>query len=341
MPRSTKLTRSTSQMPNSTVPRRSSRLADFERGPNATSKQTIPVIRIIDSSEMPIRARQTRRSAKTVASSTKGGTHSVINSAEDAIESYSADVREYNVVVEASYSEVDMKESMPGPATERLIEVPLQQLGSGSQPPIALAKPTAIFGKRQESRRTKKETEEMISWLQARDGSPSKEDIEQKAVETNRPVESVRRWIVRNRHTAKTQRVHPHPSPYPHVDHLATRFDRYQTPPPSLRTPSVIQPENGPGPTRTPKRSQRRMAPVVVVAPNPVDFSAYTLKAGLLSSPSKVLLYDGTRMYKLSHSRTPSDPDTDAVSDAETEEDKEKDAIAALLLCSHDIHVAR
>ncbi|KAG8850657.1 hypothetical protein FRB91_008867 [Serendipita sp. 411] len=339
-------------MPDSTVPRRSSRLAGSERGSNATSKQIILGIRTIESSKMPIKARQTRRSAKIVASSTKGGTHSAINSAEDAIESYSTDVREHNMVVEASYSEADMKESLPGPATERLIEVPLQQLGEGSQSPIALAKPTAMFGKRQESRRTKKETEGMISWLQARDGSPSKEDIEQKAIETNRPVESVRRWIVRNRHNAKVQKARPHPSPYPHVDHLALRFNRYKTPPPPpLRTSSVVQSENGPGPTRTPKRSQRRMAPVVL-APNPVDFSAYTLKATLLSSPSKVLVYDGTRMYRLSHSRTPFDPDTDAVSDAETEEDrdvkdphvgvldKEKDAIAALL-CSHDIHAAR
>ncbi|KAG8817488.1 hypothetical protein FRC17_011206 [Serendipita sp. 399] len=340
MPRSTKRTPSSQQISAAltvkATHRRSARLAGAESGPRATSKQVLMVIKSVDVSKVIKKSQKTHRNPR-VAKSTKGKEPSVINEAEASIAKPPMKSGQHKRVKRNLYDRIDAQ----APVIEAL------------HPSTVQAESDLSPLKQQDSRRTKKETTDMISWLRALGGSVSQEEIEHKAAQTNRSVESVRKWIIRNRHAARAPPRSPITPPpvlppisSPISRHFDITADRYHTPPPlpapQPRSIPALHPNRGPGPIRTPKRSLRRDSA------SPLGFSAYIPPSSTIPpSPSKVLVHDGTRVYRLSHSRTSSDEKQDPTSDAETEDDvgigsyrdaldKEREAADALLFWRKD-----
>ncbi|KAG8817504.1 hypothetical protein FRC17_011200 [Serendipita sp. 399] len=345
MPRSTKRAPSSQQIPAiSTVKathRRSARLASAESG----SKQLLLGNKPMNVSKVVKKSQKTHRNPR-VAKSTKGKEPSVINEAEASIAKPPMKSGQHKRVKKSLYDRIDVQAPV------------LEALHAGrstveQQPSTVQAESDPSPIKQQDSRRTKRETTDMISWLRALGGSVSQEEIEHKAAQTNRSIESVQRWIIRNRHTARPPPRSPiaYPPALPPVSppvtrHLAITSQRYHTPPtlpaPSPNSIPVPHPNHGPGPIRTPKRNLRRHSA------SPLGFSVYIPQSSMIpSSPSKVLVYDGTRVYRLSHSRTSSDEKRDPTSDAETVDDagigsyrdaldKEREAADALLFWRKD-----
>ncbi|KAG8830421.1 hypothetical protein FRC17_004907, partial [Serendipita sp. 399] len=126
--------------------------------------------------------------------------------------------------------------------------------------------------------------------------------------------------------------------PLSHPDYANVIPHRPRTPSPRSSAIPGADPMHGPGPVRTPKKMSRRQVA------NPISFSAFIEPCdSMVLSPSKAIVYEGIRVYRLSHSRTgSSDMNQGSVSDEETEDDdstvaflgtrsRERDAAEVLL----------